>query len=131
MVSFSIQSDHLKQVKISETARWDLVKGDRDRLTKVTITVIKGLAKKYRVGWAEAERGQFSATHGGWVILVFKRNRHTFICSSTGETSLEKEGNIQAFSEKYAVDQDLGVKYMQHLAYFNMMKQKRERARRE
>ena len=83
------------------------------------------------MGRAGAERGQFSATHGGWVILFFKRNGYTFICQSTGENSLEKESNIQAFSEKYTVDQDLGVKYMHHLAYFNMMKQKRERGRRE
>ena len=38
---------------------------------------------------------------------------------------------MQSFSEKYAVDQDLGVKYMHHIAYLNMMKQKRERGRRE
>ena len=29
---FLSQSDHLKQVKTIETARWDLVKGDRDHL---------------------------------------------------------------------------------------------------
>ena len=70
----------------------------------------------------------------GWIILFFKRNRHTFICQPTGEILLEKESNvIQAFSEKYAVatDQDLAVKYMHHIAYLNMMKQKRERERRE
>ena len=74
---------------------------------------------------------QFSATHGGWVILFIKRNRHTFICQPTGEISLEKERNIQDFSEKYAEDKDFGVKYMHHLASLNMMKQKRERGRRE
>lgn len=31
-----LQSDHLTQVKTTETARWDLVKGDRDRLLEVT-----------------------------------------------------------------------------------------------
>ena len=45
--------------------------------------------------------------------------------------SLEKESSIQAFSEMYAVDQDLVVKYMHHLAYLEMMKRKRERERRE
>ena len=31
-----LQSDHLTQVKTTETAHWDLVKGDRDRLLEVT-----------------------------------------------------------------------------------------------
>ena len=62
---------------------------------------------------------------------IFKRNRHTFICQPTGEISPEKESNIQAFSEKYAADQDLVVKYIHHLAYLNTMKQKRERQSRE
>ena len=61
---------------------------------------------------------------------IFKMNRHTFICQPAGEMSLEKE-IIQAFSEKYAADQDLVVKYIHDLAYLNMMKQKRERGRRE
>ena len=39
---FLLQSDRLKQVKTIETARWDLVKGDRDRLIEVKITIIKG-----------------------------------------------------------------------------------------
>ena len=56
-----------------------------------------------REGWVV----QFSATHGGLVILFFKRNRHTFICQPKGEISLGKKSNIQGFSEKYAVDQDL------------------------
>ena len=38
---------------------------------------------------------------------------------------------IQAFSERYAVHQDLVVKYLHHLAYLQMMKQKRERERNE
>ena len=67
----------------------------------------------------------------GWVILFFKTNRHIFICQPKVETSQEKESNIQAFSEKYAVDQDLVLKYIHYLAYLNMMKQKRERERRE
>ena len=72
---------------------------------------------------------QFSATHGGGVgHPIFKRNRDTFICQPAGEISVEK-GNIRAFSENYAVDQDLVVKYMHHLAYLNMMKQMRERKR--
>ena len=39
---FLLQSDRLKQVKTIETARWDLVKGVRDHLIEVKITVIKG-----------------------------------------------------------------------------------------
>lgn len=35
------------------------------------------------------------------------------------------------FSERYAVDQDLVVKYIHHLAYLQMMKQNRERERKE
>ena len=66
-----------------------------------------------------------------WVILFFKTNRHIIVCQPKVETSQEKESNIQAFSEKYAVDQDLVVKYIHYLAYLNMMKQKRERERRE
>ena len=38
---------------------------------------------------------------------------------------------IHAFSERYAVHQDLVVKYLHHLAYLQMMKQKRERERKE
>ena len=34
---FLSQSDHLKQVRTIETARWDLVKGDRDLLIEVTV----------------------------------------------------------------------------------------------
>ena len=34
---FLLQSDRLTQVKTIETARWDLVKGDRDRLIEVTV----------------------------------------------------------------------------------------------
>ena len=34
---FVIPSDRLKQVRTIETARWDLVKGDRDRLIEVTV----------------------------------------------------------------------------------------------
>ena len=34
---FLLQTDHLKQVRTIETARWDLVKGDRDRLIEVTV----------------------------------------------------------------------------------------------
>ena len=34
---FLLQSDRLKQVKTIETARWDLVKGDRDRLIEATV----------------------------------------------------------------------------------------------
>ena len=34
---FLLQSDHLKQVRTIETARWDFVKGDRDRLIEVTV----------------------------------------------------------------------------------------------
>ena len=74
---------------------------------------------------------QFLATHRGWVILFLKRNRHTFICQPAVEISLEKESSIRAFSEKYVVDQDFVVKYMHHLACLNVMKQKRERERRE
>ena len=33
---------------------------------------------------------------------------------------------IQAFSERYTVDQDLVVKYIHHLAYLQMIKQKKE-----
>ena len=55
---------------------------------------------------------------------TFKRNRHTFICQPKGEISPEKEQNIKAFSEKYAVDQDLVVKYIHHLSYLNMKKGK-------
>ena len=58
-------------------------------------------------------------------------NYELFISHPVGEISVEKESSIQAFSEKYAVDQDLVVKYMHHLAYLEMMKQKRERERRE
>ena len=58
-------------------------------------------------------------------------NYEFIICHPVGEISLEKESSIQAFSEKYAVDQDLVVKYMHHLAYLEMMKRKRERERRE
>ena len=58
-------------------------------------------------------------------------NYELFICHPVDEISLEKESSIQAFSEKYTVDQDLVVKYMHHLAYLEMMKQKRERERRE
>ena len=47
---------------------------------------------------------------------IFKRNGHIFICQPAGEIPVEKESSIQAFSEKYAVDQDLVVKYMYHLA---------------
>ena len=60
---------------------------------------------------------QFSAAHGGWVILFYNRNRHTFVYQPVGEISLEKERSIEAFSEKYAVDQDLVVKYMHDLAF--------------
>ena len=98
------------------------------------------MVKKYRVGWAGAKRGwvvsfgvlgkgwvvQLSASHGGGPSFFFKRNRHTFICQPIGEISLEKESNIQNFSEKYAVDQDLVVRNIHHLAYLNMMKQKGE-----
>ena len=38
---FLLQSGRLKQARTIETARWDLVKGDRDRLiieVKITIT---------------------------------------------------------------------------------------------
>ena len=58
-------------------------------------------------------------------------NNELFICPPVGEISLEKQSSIQAFSEKYAVDQDLVVKYMHHLAYLEMIKQKRVRERRE
>ena len=34
---FLLQSNLLKQVRTIETARWDLVKGDRDRLIEVTV----------------------------------------------------------------------------------------------
>ena len=34
---FLLQSDRLKQVKTTETACWDLAKGDRDRLVEVTV----------------------------------------------------------------------------------------------
>ena len=34
---FFSQSDHLKQVRTIETARWDLVKGDRDCSIEVTV----------------------------------------------------------------------------------------------
>ena len=61
----------------------------------------------------------------------FKRNGHTFICQPVGEISVGIESSIQAFSEKYAVDQDLVVKDMHHLAYLYVMKPKRERGRRE
>ena len=37
---FLLQSDHLKQVRTIETARWDFVKGDHDRLIEVKITTI-------------------------------------------------------------------------------------------
>ena len=36
-VWFPFPSGRLKQVKTIETARWDLVKGDRDRLIEVTV----------------------------------------------------------------------------------------------
>ena len=62
---------------------------------------------------------------------IFKRNRHTFIYQPAGEISLEIESIQALFSEKCAADQDLVVKYIHHLAYLNMMKQKRERGRRE
>ena len=39
---FPFTSDRLIQVKTTETARQDLVKGDRDRLIEAKITVIKG-----------------------------------------------------------------------------------------
>ena len=39
---FLLQSDRLKQVRTIETARWDLVKGDRDRLIEVKITILNG-----------------------------------------------------------------------------------------
>ena len=39
---FLVQSDRLIQVKTIETARWDLGKGDRDRLMEVWLTLIKG-----------------------------------------------------------------------------------------
>ena len=58
-------------------------------------------------------------------------NCEFIICHPVGKMSLEKESSIQAFSEMYAVDQDLVVKYMHHLAYLEMMKRKRERERRE
>ena len=58
-------------------------------------------------------------------------NCEFIICHTVGKISLEKESSIQAFSEMYAVDQDLVVKYMHHLAYLEMMKRKRERERRE
>ena len=73
---------------------------------------------------------QFSVSHGSGSSFFFKSNRHTFLCQPTGEISPEKQSNIHAFSEKYAVDQDLAVKYMHHLV-FNMMKQNREGERRE
>ena len=38
---FLLQSDRLKQARTIETARWDLVKGDRDRLIEVA-AIIKG-----------------------------------------------------------------------------------------
>ena len=41
------------------------------------------------------------------------------------------ESIIQVFFERYAVDQDLVVKYIHHLAYLQMIKQKRERGRKE
>ena len=62
---------------------------------------------------------------------ILKRKRYAFICQPAGEMSVEKESSIQAFSEKYAVDQYLVVKYIHHLAYLNMMKDKRERGRSE
>ena len=40
--SFLLQSDRLIQVATVETTHRDLVKGDRDRLIEVKITVIKG-----------------------------------------------------------------------------------------
>ena len=52
------------------------------------------------------------------------RNRHAFICQPAVQTSLEKESSIQAFSEKYAVDLDLVVKYIHHLTYLDTMTQK-------
>ena len=60
---------------------------------------------------------QFSATRGGWVILFYNRNRHTFIRQPAREISIDKESNIQAFSEKCAVDQEKVVKYLHHLLY--------------
>ena len=45
--------------------------------------------------------------------------------------ALKDESIIQAFSERYAVDQDFVVKYIHHLANLQMMKQKRERERKE
>ena len=52
----------------------------------------------------------FHLSMWGGSSYFFKWNRHTFLCQPTGEISLEKESNIQAFSEKYVVDQDLVVK---------------------
>ena len=60
---------------------------------------VKGLVKKYRVGWAEAERGwvisfsalskgwvdQFSACHGRWVILFYNKLGFTIsLCTTYG-----------------------------------------------
>ena len=58
-------------------------------------------------------------------------NNAIFICQPSGEISLKDESMIQAFSERYAVHQDLVEKYLHHLAYLQMMKQKRERERKE
>ncbi|KAL9970203.1 hypothetical protein ACROYT_G022537 [Oculina patagonica] len=68
-----------------------------------------------------------------YVKEICQRNEgvHCEFCAQTGEISPDEGGSIQAFSEKYAVDQDLVVKYLHHLAYLHMMKEKREREKRE
>ena len=56
---------------------------------------------------------------------------YSYSDQTASEISLKDESIIQAFSERYAADQDLVVKYIHHLAYLQMMKQKRERERKE
>lgn len=72
----------------------------------------------------------------GWTDTYITVKRSSWLIVNLLSATLQvkchqKKSSIQAFSEMYAVDQDLVVKYMHHLAYLEMMKRKRERERRE
>ena len=51
-------------------------------------------------------------------IFYVKKSSFKYTCPFyIGEIFLKKEVNIRDFSEKYAVEQGLVIKYLHHLAY--------------
>ena len=106
-------------------------------------SAIKGLVKKYKVGWPEQKGGWSSVFEplvggGSFNFLLSMGVRSTYFVTGIGihlsanlqiKISPEKESSIQAIFEKYAVDRGLVLEYVSHLGHLNMMKQKKEKER--